>query len=111
MIHRRLAVAGLRTHEESRTAAKAQIQAKAAEVYRNVLNPIIERKEKRTQELVRELGFGNYVDFSQRYRYVNLRDLVGRCDRFYRPSGAACAIVQPLSSGDGRAERNARFIL
>jgi len=69
--------------QEPSAERRAQIQAKVAEVYKTVLNPIIERKEKRTQELVRELGFGNYVGFSQQYRYVNLKDLVGRCDRFF----------------------------
>ena len=70
--------------QEADAERRAQIQAKVAEVYKTVLNPIVERKEKRTQELVRELGFGNYIDFSQQYRYVNLKDLIARCDRFYK---------------------------
>ena len=78
---------GLLSREEN-AEKRAQIQAKVAEVYRDVLNPILERKEKRSQEVVRELGFASYIDLSQRYRFVDLKDLIARCDRFYKSSNA-----------------------
>lgn len=69
---------------EEDAGRRAVILGKVGEVYRDVLNPIIERKELRAQEVVRELGFPSYIDLSQRFRWLDLKSLIAQIDVFYK---------------------------
>jgi hypothetical protein len=47
-----------------------------AEVWSEVLNPVLEEKEERVRTLSREVGYSDYVALSEELRFVDLKELV-----------------------------------
>jgi hypothetical protein len=74
--------------EEKDPARRARIQEEIAKVWRDVLNPIHERKEARTQALLRDLGYDSYVRFAEEYRMVRLKPFVDQTADFLRATDA-----------------------
>ncbi len=73
---------------EPDAARRGRIQSAVAAVYRDQLNPIIERKEAKTRQVVRDLGYESYIDLSQRYRWMDLGDLIAQFDGLYKSTDA-----------------------
>jgi hypothetical protein len=62
--------------QEADAKRRAEIESVRATVWRDTLNPILERKEAESQKLARELGYPSYVQLSEEYRMVELRPLI-----------------------------------
>ena len=63
-------------NDESDAKRRAEIDAARARVWRDTLNPILERKEIEAQKLAKELGYPSYVRLSEELRLVDLRSLI-----------------------------------
>src|SRR5262249_29885960 len=62
--------------EERDAQRRAEIESVRARVWKETLNPILERKEAESQKLARELGYHSYVQLSEEYRLVDLAPLI-----------------------------------
>jgi hypothetical protein len=67
---------------EKDAARRSDIEKARAGVWRDVLNPILERKEATAQRLARELGHPSYVALSEESRRVRLRPFMVEGHRF-----------------------------
>jgi hypothetical protein len=67
---------------EKDAARRQEIEKARAGVWRDVLNPILERKEATAQRLARELGYPSYVALSEESRRVQLRAFMVEGHRF-----------------------------
>ncbi|HEY8207010.1 MAG TPA: hypothetical protein VIG99_06005 [Myxococcaceae bacterium] len=81
----------LKTEQDA--AKRAAIEKAQATVWKDVLNPILARKEEETQKLAKTLGYGSYVALSEESRMVSLKDLLAEGNRFLQ---ATDALYQPL---------------
>jgi hypothetical protein len=68
--------------DEQDAGRRAEIERVRAEVWRNVLNPILAKKEAEVQRLARKLGYRSYVALAEEARLVNLRQLLEEGHRF-----------------------------
>jgi len=78
---------------EQEASRRAAIEKAQAGVWKDVLNPILARKEEATQKLAKALGYRNYVALSEEARVVSLRDLLVEGNRFLQETDA---LYQPL---------------
>src|SRR5439155_1662098 len=78
---------------------REQIERARAGVWRDVLNPILERKEQRTQAAAKALGYRSYVALSEEARMVSIRDLLAEGHRFFQ---ATDALYRPLRAEGAR---------
>lgn len=67
---------------EKDAARRSEIEKARAGVWRDVLNPILQRKEVTAQRLARELGYPSYVALSEESRRVQLRPFMVEGYRF-----------------------------
>ena len=68
--------------DEKDAGRRAAIETARAQVWRDVLNPILEKKEAEAQRLARGLGYRSYVALAEDVRRVDLRALISECARF-----------------------------
>lgn len=68
--------------EEKDPARRARMEQESAQVRRNILNPILQRKEEAAQQLARELGYASYVALAEDVRKFDLRSLIAEGERF-----------------------------
>lgn len=68
--------------QEKDAGRRAEIERSRAQVWRDVLNPILEKKEAEAQRLARSLGYPSYVALAEEVRMVDLRALITECARF-----------------------------
>lgn len=76
---------------EKDASRRVAIEAARAKVWKDSLNPILEKKEREAQKLARDLGYASYVDFAQEYRLVDLKPLIAESDRFRAKTDALYA--------------------
>jgi len=74
--------------QEADPEKRQVLQDAQAKVWKEVLNPIHEREEKRVRELAVELGYPSYVALSEDFREVNLKDFISRTQKFIRKTDA-----------------------
>ncbi|MFA6449971.1 MAG: hypothetical protein WCX65_10900 [bacterium] len=75
--------------QESDADKRQKLQDAQAQVWKDLLNPIHERAEKRVRELAVELGYPSYVTLSEDFREVNLKDFIARSQKFIAKSDAS----------------------
>jgi hypothetical protein len=78
---------------EQDAGRRAAIEKAQAGVWKDVLNPILARKEEATQKLAKALGYRSYVALSEESRMVGLRDLLVEGNRFLQDTDG---LYQPL---------------
>jgi len=67
---------------EKDAGRRQAIESARAKVWKESLNPILERKEVEAQRLARALGYRSYVDLAEDFRRVDLRGLIAEGERF-----------------------------
>lgn len=67
---------------EKDAGRRVAIEAARAKVWKESLNPILEKKEREGQRLARDLGYRSYVDLAEEFRMVDLKSLIVESDRF-----------------------------
>ncbi|HVE85194.1 MAG TPA: hypothetical protein VND93_20220, partial [Myxococcales bacterium] len=72
---------------------RAEIERARAAVWRDVLNPILARKEEEAQRLAKKLGYRSYVALAEEVRLVSLKDLLAEGHRFLESTDA---LYRPL---------------
>lgn len=80
-------------NDEKDAARREEIEQARAQIWKDVLNPILARKEEAVQKLARELGYASYVALSEEYRRVDLKWLIAEGERF---TVATDAVYRPL---------------
>jgi hypothetical protein len=102
---------------------RTEIESARAATWRDLLNPILARKEDAIQRLAKQLGYKSYVALSEEQRWVDLKPLIAEGHRFlvatdpiYRPLLAEVAEkelhipVRDLRRGDfARLRKAPRF--
>lgn len=68
---------------ESDSGKRQTLQAAQAMVRKDKLNPIHEEKQKKSLELVKEIGYG-YVELSEQVRFLDLGKLIPKCQEFIK---------------------------
>ena len=68
--------------DEKDAGRRGEIEKARAEVWRTVINPILERKEATARKLAREVGYPNYVAMSEEIRRGQLRPFMVEGHRF-----------------------------
>jgi hypothetical protein len=74
--------------QESDPAKRQKLLAAQAQVWKDILNPIYEREEKRVRELSVELGYPSYVALSEDFRGMNLKNLIASAQAFIKKTDA-----------------------
>jgi hypothetical protein len=68
--------------DEKDAGRRGEIEKARAEVWRDVLNPILARKEQEAQKIAKRLGYASYVALSEESRLVDLKALLAEGHRF-----------------------------
>jgi len=89
----------LKTEEDAQR--RAAVEKARAGVWRDVLNPILQRKEEEAQRLAMKLGYRSYVALSEEVRMVSLKDLLAEGHRYLE---ATDALYRPLLAEVARKE-------
>ncbi len=79
--------------EEKDAGRRQQMEQARAAVWRDTLNPILQRKEAQVQRLAKELGYASYVAFSEEVRMMDLKTLIADGRRFL---AATDGLFRPL---------------
>lgn len=74
--------------DEKGPGRRAAIESARARIWKEQLNPILERKEAEGQRLARELGYDNLLALAQEYRLVDLKTLIAQGERFRQATDA-----------------------
>lgn len=67
---------------EKDAGRRAVIESARARVWKEKLNPILEKKEAEAQRLAKALGYRSYVELAEEFRLVDLRALIVEGERF-----------------------------
>lgn len=109
--------------KESDPERRRAIQSEVNRVWRDIINPIYEKRESIMQDVCRELGYPSYVAFAEDYRFVNLKELLQKCGNFMKETDSlyknllaeqvrettGLTVEQFRRSDIGRLARNPRF--
>ncbi len=79
--------------EEKDADRRLELEKARATVWRDTLNPILQRKEAEAQRLAKALGYASYVALSEEVRAVDLKALIAEGRRFLK---ATDGLYQPL---------------
>jgi hypothetical protein len=87
--------------DEKDAARRAEIEKARAAVWKDVLNPVLARKEQVAQQLARQLGYPSYVALSEEQRLVDVKALLAEGHRFLV---ATDPLYQPLLADVAKKE-------
>ena len=81
----------LKTEQDAQR--RAAVEKAQTNVWRDVLNPILARKEDETQKLAKRLGYRSYVALAEEARMASLKELLADGNRFMESTDA---LYRPL---------------
>src|SRR5206468_8247716 len=91
--------------DEVDAGRRAEIELARAAVWRDVLNPVLERKEQAAQRVAKQLGYSSYVALSEEQRLVEVKPLLAEGRRFL---DATDALYRPLLAEVAEKELGAK---